>query len=64
MGLELDWTKFFNRFEIRIDWAKDWAMFFFFFFFNYRCKKKLIIALALLELDWTRAGFVIKIQTD
>jgi hypothetical protein len=33
LGLEFDWTKFFNRFEIRIGWAKDYAMFVCLFFF-------------------------------
>ena len=32
LDLELDWTKFFNRFGIKIGWAKDWDSFFFFFF--------------------------------
>ena len=38
---------------------------FIYLFLNYRCKikKKLIIALALLKLDWVSAEFVIGIQT-
>ncbi len=61
--MELDWSKFFNRFEIKIGRLRT-ALCLFIYFLNYRCeikKKKLIIALALLKLDWVSVEFVIGI---